>query len=38
MKKLFLILAAAVVSSLAFATEKQHKKLFILTRSAQTED
>ena len=33
MKKLFLILAAAVVlSSLAFATEKHHKKLFILTQ------
>lgn len=33
MKKIFLILAAAVVlSSLAFATEKQHKKLFILTQ------
>jgi hypothetical protein len=33
MKKIFLILAAAVVlSSVAFATEKQHKKLFILTQ------
>lgn len=32
MKKTFLILTAAFVLSLAFATEKQHKKLFILTQ------
>ena len=33
MKKIFLILAAAVaLSSVAFATEKQHKKLFIPTQ------